>query len=96
LHDDTFQDSLKAKLEGFAEGTYEPTFDEAEFVKTLLAETPEMKQLKSKIFNEHEDSSAKARLTTKRAKAERLDSMIADKKAKHSFKTLRSQLSDLN
>ena len=83
-------------MKAYLEGKYVPTFDESEYVKSLLAESPELKALKVKVFDDHVESSDNAKATIHKASNERRESIVATKKTQHSFNTLTSLLKDID
>ena len=58
LHEKDFMDKVK----GYHDGTYKLTFDEEEYVKSLMAESAEMQQFKKEVFNDHISTTRQAQL----------------------------------
>ena len=94
LHDEEFMNKVK----GINDGTCKLTFDEEEYVKSLMDESPEMLLYKAGIFNDHVETAEKAKFKIGFGKVETLTGLISKKRAvraQHSFKTAINDIEDV-
>ena len=56
LHDDDFQELIKAKMKAFDDGKITLEQIEQEFMQSLMKESPETRAEKLRVFNDHINS----------------------------------------